>query len=360
MRVISIIGSRPQFIKLKPVHDALLAKGHEHIVIHTGQHYNPEMSDDMLSDMGLPEPNLCLGIGQAEPPQWVARMVEAIEREINRAVPDCVLVYGDTTTTLAGAIAASKLTVKTGHVEAGIRSHDPRMLEEVSRRVADRVCHLLFAPTPNALTNLEREGLAERARLTGDVMLDAFLTFSPMASGMEFYREHGVDKPYILATLHRAENVDQPEMLGSILEGLARASGIMPVVFPVHPRTLKRVREYGLQDHLARPGTASIRVIPPVGYLQNLSLLLDCELVITDCGETQKEAIFAGKPCISLRETTEWPETLERGANRLVPRARGLADAVRFIIANPPVVPRPGAFGRGNAGQLIVEAIGEA
>ena len=373
MRVISIVGARPQFIKLKPVHDALLAKGHEHMVIHTGQHYDPEMSGDMFADMELPEPDICLGIGPGEPTQQVARMVEALESQISRVSPDSVLVYGDTTTTLAGAIAASKLEVKTGHVEAGLRSYDPRMIEEVSRRIADRVCHLLFAPTANAVANLAKEGLGANARLTGDVMLDAFLAFSPRASAMGFHKEVGVEKPYILATLHRAENVDQPETLKSILENLKMVSKIMPVVFPIHPRTLKRVGEYGLEDYLAKRATsdverkrilnerqATIEVIPPVGYLRNLSLLLDCELVITDSGGLQKEALFAGKPCITLRDRTEWPETLKEGANRLIPGARGLEDAARFIIENPPAAPGPGAFGDGNAGRLIAEATGEA
>ena len=358
MRVISIVGARPQFIKLKPVHDALLAKGHEHMVIHTGQHYDPEMSGDMFADMELPEPDICLGIGPGEPTQQVARMVEALESQISRVSPDSVLVYGDTTTTLAGAIAASKLEVKTGHVEAGLRSYDPRMIEEVSRRIADRVCHLLFAPTANAVANLAKEGLGASARLTGDVMLDAFLAFSPRASAMGFYKEAGVEKPYILATLHRAENVDQPETLKSILENLKMVSRIMPVVFPIHPRTLKRVGEYGLEDYLSQ--RSALKAIPPVGYLRNLSLLLDCELVITDSGGLQKEALFAGEPCITLRDRTEWPETLKGGANRLIPGARGLEDAARFIIENPPATPGPGAFGDGNAGRLIAEATGEA
>jgi len=358
MRVVSIVGARPQFIKLKPVHDALLEKGHEHTVIHTGQHYDPEMSDDMFADMGLPEPDICLGIGPGEPPQQVARMVETLEGEIVKSSPDWVLVYGDTTTTLAGAIAAAKLGVKTGHVEAGLRSCDPRMLEEVSRRVSDRLCRVLFAPTVNALANLEKEGLAERARLTGDVMLDAFLAFSPRASGLRFHEELGLGKPYILVTIHRAENVDRPEAIRSILENLSEVSEILPVVFPIHPRTMKRVVEYGLEDYLAQ--RENMKAIPPVGYLQNLSLLLNCVLVITDSGGLQKEALFAGKPCITLRDRTEWPETLERGANRLVPGARGLAEAVRFIIDNPPAVPEPGAFGKGNAGRLIAEVIGEA
>jgi UDP-N-acetylglucosamine 2-epimerase len=358
MKVVSIVGARPQFIKLKPVHEALVAKGHEHTVIHTGQHYDHEMSDDMFADMGLPEPDICLGVGPNEPPQQAARMVEALEREINGASPDCVLVYGDTTTTLAGALASSKLRLKTGHVEAGLRSYDPQMLEEVSRRVADRVCQLLFAPTANAVANLEREGLGKRARLTGDVMLDAFLAFSPKASALEFYRELGVSKPYILVTLHRAENVDRPETLRTILENLNSVSEELPVVFPIHPRTMKRVAEYGLEGYITQRET--MRVISPVGYLRSLSLLLNCALVITDSGGLQKEAFFARKPCITLRDRTEWPETLEQGANRLVPSACGLAEAIRFIIENPPDVPEAGAFGNGNAGMLIAEAIGEA
>lgn len=364
MRIISIVGARPQFIKLKPVHDALLAKGYEHMVIHTGQHYDPEMSGDMFADMELPEPNICLGIGPGEPPQQVAKMVDALEAEISRASPDWVLVYGDTSTTLAGSVAASKLGVRTGHVEAGLRSYDPRMLEEVSRRVADRLSHLLFAPTANAVSNLEKEGLGPRAMLTGDVMLDAFLAFSPRASAMGFYAEAGVNKPYILATLHRAENVDHPETLKTILENLKMASEIMPVILPLHPRTTKRIAEYGLQDYLLCQGTsnqqrATIKVIPPVGYLRNLSLLLDCELVITDSGGLQKEAFFAGKPCITLRDRTEWTETLEHGANRLLPGACRLAETIRFIINNPPGDFVSDAFGNGNAGRLIVEATGE-
>ncbi|MGB9590204.1 MAG: UDP-N-acetylglucosamine 2-epimerase, partial [Candidatus Hydrothermia bacterium] len=171
------------------------------------------------------------------------------------------------------------------------------------------------------------------------------------------YREAGIEKPYILATLHRAENVDQADVLKSILEGMREASEIMPVVFPIHPRTLKRVEEYGLQGYLSQPG--NIRTIPPVGYLRNLSLLLNCQIVMTDSGGLQKEALFARKPCITIRDRTEWPETLEGGANRLAPCGCGLAEAIKFIIENPPMVPEPMAFGCGLAGRLIVEAISE-
>lgn len=340
------------------MHQAILAGGHEHLIIRTGQRHDTEMPDEMLSDMGLPGPDVLIETGPGEPPQQVAVMLEALEAEINRTSPDWVLLYGDDTTTLAGAIAASKLRVKAGHIEAGVRTHDPRLSEEISRRVADMVCHLLFAPTARAMANLEREGLAEKARLTGDVMLDAFIAFSPRASGLLACRDAGMERPYILATFCRPENVDRPDLLRSILEGLQEVSEIMPVVFPIHPGTLKRVEEHGLQDYLIQQ--TNLRIIPPIGYLRSLSLLLDSELVITDSGGLQREAFFARKPCITLLDRTGWPETLEGGANRLLPRARGLAQAVRFIIENPPVVPGPVAFGRGRAGRLIVEALGEA
>ncbi|MEO0181265.1 MAG: UDP-N-acetylglucosamine 2-epimerase (non-hydrolyzing) [candidate division WOR-3 bacterium] len=354
MRVVSVVGARPQFIKLKPIHDALRDSGHEHVIIHTGQHYDPEMSDEMFSDMNLPEPNAHLGIGPDEPARQVARMISALEAEIIKVSPDWVLVYGDTTTTMAGAIASSKLRVKTGHVEAGLRSYDPMMLEEVSRRISDRLCQVLFAPTKGAVSNLEREGLGERARLVGDVMLDAFLGFSQKASEIKFSEHIGIGKPFILATVHRAENVDDPENLAAILKGLQEAGSLMPVVFPVHPRTARRVEEHGLEGYLS-----AMKTIPPVSYLRNLSLLLDSDLVITDSGGLQKEAFFARKPCITLRGVTEWPETLEGGANRLLPRGDGLAKTIRFIINNPPAIPEPSEFGSGRAARLIVEVMGE-
>ncbi len=329
-RVVSVVGARPQFIKLKPIHTALQDADVEHIILHTGQHYDPVMSDKIFDQLHLPRPDVNLGIEPGLPAQQLALMIPAIEQKVLEIKPDAALIYGDTTTTLAAAVALSKLALRFGHVEAGMRSGEPGMLEEVARRVADRVSSVLFAPTQTAVNNLKREGLEHKTNLVGDVMLDLFKSVESLVERARTAEKMDLSSDYALMTLHRAENVDHPHRLEEILRNLSEIAEELQIVFPLHPRTQKRVEEFQLQDHLSR-----MKVVPPQNYLETLSLIRDARLVITDSGGLQKEAFFSGTRCITIREKTEWPETLTSQANLLAPLARGIRSLVHDIISKP-------------------------
>jgi UDP-N-acetylglucosamine 2-epimerase len=347
--VLSVVGARPQFVKAGPLSRALRRRMRE-VLVHTGQHYDPEMSRSFFDELGLPEPDHHLGIGSGSHGAMTGRMLVGLEEVMQRVRPDLVLVPGDTNSTLAGALAAVKLGIPVAHVEAGLRSFDPRMPEEINRRLTDAVSTLLFCPTRAAVANLRSEGVRRGVHRVGDVMLDAIrqhlgaARVRPLPEGLE-------PGSYYLATLHRQENTDDPARLRALvttLAGLAR-----PVVLPLHPRTRVRLRQLRL-----RPGGA-IRLMAPVSYLDSLRLLLDARAVLTDSGGMQKEAFILGTPCVTLRRQTEWVETIEAGANRL---AGADPRRIRACLRQVERAPRraPGAarlYGGGRAAERIAARI---
>lgn len=318
MRIASIVGARPQFVKLGAVSrafDALRADGAaiEELVIHTGQHYDAGMSDVFFDELRLPRPALNLGIGSGLHGEQTGRMLEALEKGLTDIAPDVVVVFGDTNSTLAGALAAVKLGMPVAHVEAGLRSFNRRMPEEINRVASDHVCDRLFAPTDTALSNLEAEGLGARSEQVGDVMADAvlFSVGQARASSRIVERLGLAQRAYALATLHRAESTT-PGALPGLLEALAGAArSVGRVVLPVHPRTARAVRDI-CPDWRAPDGLV---LIDPVGYLDMLALTEQARLVITDSGGLQKEAYLLGTPCVTMRSETEWTETVQAGAN---------------------------------------------
>ncbi len=320
--LMQVVGARPQFVKLAPLCRAIEAANAggaaiTSLVVHTGQHYDPAMSDVFFSELGIPKADLDLGVGSGSHGRQTARMLEALETAMLELRPDMVLTYGDTNSTLAATLAAVKLHLPVAHIEAGLRSFNRRMPEEANRLAADHLSDLLFAPTPESMRNLANEGLSARACLVGDVMLDAIRAFAPVALERSRVLERfGLAKgAYLVATLHRADNTEASR-LGELLEALAavgtRAS---PVILPLHPRTAHVMRNAGL----VLPTGGGLRTVEPLGYLDMISLVSNARIVLTDSGGLQKEAFFLGRPCITLRDETEWVET---GLRRRQPRRR--------------------------------------
>jgi UDP-GlcNAc3NAcA epimerase len=341
-------------VKAAPLSRALRARLRE-VLVHTGQHYDPELADLFFDELDLPAPDHHLGVGKGSPASQIGTMVLRLEPLLAEERPDCVLVYGDTTTTLAGAIAASKLGFPLGHVEAGLRSFDRTMPEEQNRVVTDHLSSLLFCPTEQAVANLAREGLTQGVHHVGDVMYDACLAFAPAAASRRAPQALGLEPGgYLLMTVHRAAATDSPEALAALVAVVEAIDE--PLVFPVHPRTRHRLEAAGLWERLA--AHPFLRLSPPVGYLDFTSLLIGARAVLTDSGGVQKEAYFHGVPCITLRETTEWVETVEGGFNRLagMDPAR-VADALAQL-----AVPdgRPELYGDGRAAERIAEVVAAA
>jgi UDP-N-acetylglucosamine 2-epimerase len=313
-----VVGARPQFVKLAPVCRAIEAANAagariENLVVHTGQHYDPAMSDVFFAELSIPAADLDLGVGSGSHGRQTARMLEGLEAAILEHRPGMVLTYGDTNSTLAATLAAAKLHVPVAHVEAGLRSFNRLMPEEANRLVADHLSDLLFAPTPEAMRNLAREGLAERAFEVGDVMLDAMRRFAPVA----LERSRILDRlglapgGYLVATLHRAENTPADRLEPLLASLAATGTATRPVVLPMHPRTANVIRAAGL----ALPAGPGLRAIEPLGYLDMIALVGRACMVLTDSGGLQKEAFFLGRPCVTLREETEWVETVTGGGN---------------------------------------------
>lgn len=313
MKILTVIGARPQFIKAATVSRVCAVRDDiSEILVHTGQHYDANMSDVFFEELAIPRPKHHLGVGGGTHGQMTGRQLEAIEAVLLEEKPDCVLVYGDTNSTLAGALAAVKLHIPVAHVEAGLRSFNRKMPEEINRIMTDHVADSLFAPTETAMRNLRHEGFADdKLHLVGDVMFDASLFYRDRARRPEGLPDAIKDgQGFILATVHRAENTDDRAKLSQILDGLSNAG--MPVVLPLHPRTKSKIEAFGLTV----PGT--IHIIPPVSYLEMVWLEGNCSVVATDSGGVQKEAYFFDKPCVTLREETEWGELVETGWNALV------------------------------------------
>ena len=354
MRVVSIVGARPQFVKLAVICRAFAkrapAESWSHRIIHTGQHYDPELSSVFFEELEIPRPDCDLDVGSGSHGAQTGEMLKRLEPILTSERPDWVLLYGDTNSTLAGALAAAKLDLRMAHIESGLRSHRRAMPEEINRIVADRLSDLLFCPTPLAVENLRAEGLADRAVLTGDVMYDASLAFRQLA---EARRGPLADtwKPgaFALATVHRAENTDDPERLRSIVAALDKiARTTCPVVWPMHPRTRNRLAVLGFE-------TGEISVIPPASYLDMLLLEGRARFILTDSGGVQKEAYFLKIPCITLRDETEWKETLENNCNVLTGCSeRKIADAAARV---DHAGPWTAAYGNGNAGGIMLDAL---
>ena len=351
MKVLSVVGARPQFVKCAPVSRAI-RKLHEEVLVHTGQHYDYLLSEVFFRDLGIPAPDYHLEIGSGSHGVQTGRMLGAIEEVITREEPDLVLVYGDTNSTLAGALATAKVHVPVAHVEAGLRSFDRRMPEEVNRVLTDHCSNLLFCPTATAVANLTTEGITKGVHLTGDVMVDALRENRSLAQERSTALAD-FDLPrkgYYLSTVHRAGNTDDPAALRAIMEAFALLDD--PVVFPVHPRTRKKFVEYGIEP------TENVRVVEPLPYFDMLALLSGARAVLTDSGGVQKEAYILEVPCVTLRENTEWVETLEDGWNvltgadtdRIVAEADAAGGARRQHSAR---------FGDGHAAERIAAIIRE-
>jgi UDP-GlcNAc3NAcA epimerase len=363
LRTVSVVGARPQFVKLAPVARAMAESPRPvtDLIVHTGQHYDDSMSRVFFEELGIPHPAINLGVGSGSQGRQTARMLEAIEGYLLEVQPDAVVVYGDTNSTLAGALAAAKLHIPLAHVEAGLRSFNRRMPEELNRIVTDHLSQRLFAPTQTAMDNLAVEGLGERAQLTGDVMYDAVLHSARAAA----QRSHILQTLRLapgecgVATLHRAENT-APQELRALLEALNEAAThFARIVFPMHPRTAAVVRD-AVADWQAAP---QLQIVEPLGYLDMLALVQAARWVLTDSGGLQKEAYFLARPCITLRNETEWLETLEQGANSIAgsdgARLMQLLEKCDSRGSEPAAAPSPraGPFGDGRAAQRIVEAL---
>jgi len=336
VKIASVVGARPQFVKAAAVSRALRAtEGVKEILIHTGQHYDANMSDVFFEELEIPRPDYNLGIGSATHGAQTGRMLEAIERVLLEEKPDWVLVYGDTNSTLAGALVTVKLHISLAHVEAGLRLFDRRIPEEVNRVLTDHASDVLFAPTVAAVDNLRREGFSEdRIRLVGDVMFDAALYYGHKAEKESRILER-LDlkcKGYILATVHRAENTDDPARLKAIFEGLSRATKEISVVLPLHPRTREALVREGLYEEAGR----TIFFVEPVGYLDMVKLEKNARLIVTDSGGVQKEAFFYRVPCVTLYEKTGWVELVDLGWNHLVPplSAEAVVDGIKLSLSD--------------------------
>ena len=335
MSLLSVVGARPNFMKLAPLVRALGRRpAVRHIVVHTGQHYDPEMSDAFFRDLGIPRPDHNLEVGSGTHAQQTAAILERLEPIVLDLDPDLVLVYGDVNSTVAAALVAAKLGVRVGHVEAGLRSRDWTMPEEINRVVSDRLSDLLFAPSRDAVDNLRGEGVpADRIHFVGNIMIDALLTALPVARALDAAARHGVaGHDYVVVTLHRPANVDDPATLAELMAALEAIAGERPVLFPVHPRTRERLKD-------ARPAR-ELRLLEPLPYLEMLSLVHGASLVITDSGGLQEETSFLGIPCLTVRPNTERPVTCTQGTNRLVaPRRDAILAAARDGRSRRPPVP---------------------
>ena len=346
MRVLTVIGNRPQFVKAAAVSHRLRAVADE-VLVHTGQHYDDALSRIFFDELGLPRPEHRLDLGGGTNTAQTARMLEALEPLLAAEGPDAVLVYGDTNSTLAGALAAAQARIPVAHVEAGMRSYDRTMPEELNRVLTDHASSLLLCPSPAAADTLRDEHVAGEVVTVGDVMVDVFELLAPRADAEVLDRLGVARGGYLLATAHRAGNVDDPDRLRALVALLRGVDG--PVVLPLHPRTRARLETTGLLGELD-----GVVLAPPLGYLEFTALLVGARAVLTDSGGVQKEAYLAGVPCVTLRSTTEWRETVDAGWNALVDLDLG---AARAALARRPPAERPPLYGDGRAGERVVDAL---
>lgn len=360
MKIATVIGARPQFIKASAVSRALVENAvTTEVLIHTGQHYDNNMSAVFFQELEIPAPQYNLGVGSGPHGEQTGRQLAAIEKVLIQEKPDWVLVYGDTNSTLAGALAAAKLHIPVAHVEAGLRSFNKSMPEEINRILTDQCSDLLFTPTTAAIGNLAREGIApQRVHEVGDVMYDVALHYGEKAGARSRILAdlQLIPGEFILATIHRAANTDDPERLRIIIEALLTCSETMPVVFPVHPRTrhkLESISTFNTQ----LSACPRLRLLDPVGYLDMVTLEKHAAVIATDSGGVQKEAFFYGVPCVTLREETEWVELVDAGWNRLCPpkSAKTVAETIIGSIGTHGHAIQP--YGRGDSAQRIVQVL---
>ncbi|MFY0573118.1 non-hydrolyzing UDP-N-acetylglucosamine 2-epimerase [Cystobacter fuscus] len=318
-KVLHIVGARPNFMKVAPIHRAIRERGVlAQTLVHTGQHYDVKMSDVFFTDLGMPAPDVHLGIGSGSHTEQTARVMIELEKVFTQEKPDLVSVVGDVNSTLAGALVAAKMGIKLAHVEAGLRSGDLTMPEEINRLLVDRISDLLLTPSADADANLLREGIEpERIRMVGNVMIDSLLAAREQALRLPTLKDMGfTPRGYAVCTLHRASNVDDEGTLRGLLSALGHVASRLPVVFPVHPRTRKRIADLGLGPTLER--TPGLRLVDPLGYLEFLALTSQARLVFTDSGGLQEETTVLGIPCLTVRENTERPITVDVGTNLVV------------------------------------------
>jgi UDP-GlcNAc3NAcA epimerase len=354
MKIATIVGARPQFVKAATVSRALKKEGVAEILIHTGQHFDENMSQVFFDEMEIPTPTYNLSLNGLNHGAMTGRMLEKIEDILLLEKPDFVLVYGDTNSTLAGALAASKLHIPIAHVEAGLRSFEMKMPEEINRIITDRISNLLFCPTQTAIDNLTKEGFTNfncETLLVGDVMYDAVLHYKEKVNTYStvIEKQQLKSQPFVLATLHRAENTNDLARLKSILDALNEIHKEVPVVLPLHPRTKAFIQSQNL--------ALEAIVIDPVGYFDMLALLDNCSLVMTDSGGLQKEAYFFNKFCITLRDQTEWVELLEVGANVLTGADKNLIVSQFRTLSRKPFESQSKLYGDGNAAEKIAERL---
>lgn len=350
MKIATIIGARPQFIKAAMVSREISKHGDiKEIIIHTGQHFDENMSHIFFDEMGIPEPDYNLGIDSLSHGAMTGRQLEAIEEIMIEEKPDWVLVYGDTNSTLAGALAAAKLHIPVAHVEAGLRSFNRKMPEEINRILSDLISDLLFCPTVTAVDNLNNEGFTKGVHNVGDVMYDAALHFSQIAENKSNILEHlNIEsKQYILATVHRQENTDDPDRLNNIFSAFAETH--LPIIIPLHPRTKKKLAEYNIFLN------ERIKPIDPVGYLDMVLLEKNAQKIATDSGGVQKEAYFFGVPCITMRDETEWIELVQQGVNVLVgSNSTKISDAINSF---SPLQNKQTFYGNGDTAKKIIKEL---
>ncbi|MEJ6489819.1 UDP-N-acetylglucosamine 2-epimerase (non-hydrolyzing) [Leucobacter sp. USCH14] len=350
MKIMSVVGARPQFVKLAPIANALTAAGHEHVIVHTGQHYDPMLSDVFFRDLGIPEPDAHLGVGSGSHGAQTGSMLASMDKVLENFTPDCVLVYGDTNSTLAAAVSAVKLHFPVAHLEAGLRSFNRAMPEEHNRVLTDHAADLCLAPTEVAMQHLADEGLETRSELVGDVMTDVLLQVrdAVQASGSA-HPLAGIDAPagYYVATIHRAENTDDPERLREIVDALAAAD--RPVVLLAHPRVRAKASAHGIEL-----SSGALIARDPLSYPELIAAVLSSAGVVTDSGGLQKEAFLLRVPCTTVRRETEWVETVELGWNVLA----NTSSEIREALTRPtPQSTNAAPYGDGSAARKAIDAI---
>ncbi len=356
MKIVTVIGARPQFIKAAAV-SAELSKtqGIDEILVHTGQHYDQEMSDVFFKDLNIPQPKYNLNVGGSSHGKMTGQMLIDLEIILQKEKPNVLLVYGDTNSTLAGALAATKLHIPVAHVEAGLRSFNKKMPEEINRIMTDHCSEVLFSPTKLATTHLVNEGLSEHFIVqVGDVMLDVCLLFQDMVKDehIENFQPYISNGKFVLATVHRQENTDNRDKLLNILSGLQEVSKELPVLFPIHPRTKKCIEQFDLGEYLN-----GITLVPPLGYLEMVGLQMRASVIATDSGGVQKEAFFHEVPCVTLREETEWVELVDAGWNHLSPlgSSKGISEMILNSVGRKGASIQP--YGNGNSAHLIIQSL---
>lgn len=355
MRFMTIVGARPQFIKAAPLGEEL-RRHHEEVLVHTGQHYDENMSEVFFRELGIPAPDRNLGVGSGPQGAQTGAMMERIEQGLAEVRPDAIIVFGDTNSTMAGALAAVKMGIPVAHVEAGLRSFNRSMPEEINRVVTDHISAWLFVPSQASARQLASEGIVRGVHEVGDIMADTVRRFAPRAARQSdvLHRLGLSPGSYGAATVHRAANTDDAARLAGILEGLCTVG--MPVVLPLHPRTREAIRRHGLDAALERQ-SGRVHVTEPLGYLDMLQLQQNAAVVLTDSGGIQKEAYYLGVPCVTMRDETEWTETVDSGWNRL---AGTEPAAIRLAAAEVSCrrgTPRPELYGDGHAARRIVETL---